>query len=108
WKSPRREDVLKCKALEVVADSEESGPNIMAEAEPYDGGKQFFPRRLYILNHPEYETETLQNEYRRDSAREPATPLPQHYFSSKDASVVPPNTWRHAAHIYTNWIKAIY
>ena len=108
WKSPRREDVERCAALEVVADSEEAGPNILAEAAPCDDGRSLFPRRLYILNHPEYDTETLQVEYRRDSAKDPATPLPRHYFTQGDTAVTPPNTWRHTAHIYTNWVKAVY
>ena len=108
WKSPRREDVAKCSALEIVADSEESGPNMLVESAPYGGGASLFPRRLYILNHPEYDTETLGLEYRRDSLDNPATPLPRHYFPNNDPTRMPPNTWRHTAHIYSNWVRGIY
>ena len=31
WKSPLREDILKVPALEIVADSEEAGPNMLVE-----------------------------------------------------------------------------
>ena len=108
WKSPRREDVLKVPALEIVADSEESGPNMLVELEPLNGGGALFPRRAYVLNHPEYETETLGAEYRRDSSADPKYPLPRHYFPDDDPSRAAPNLWRHTAYIYTNWIKAVY
>jgi homoserine O-succinyltransferase/O-acetyltransferase len=108
WKSPRREDVLKQPQLEIVADSEEAGPNIIVESAPYDRGRFLYPRRVYILNHPEYDTETLGVEYKRDSARDPSWPLPAHYFPGDDPAHTPRNTWRHTAHIYTNWIKALY
>jgi homoserine O-succinyltransferase/O-acetyltransferase len=108
WKSPRREDILKHDKLEIVADSEEAGPNIMVESGPYDRGRFLFPRRVYILNHPEYDTETLGVEYTRDSAAIADWPLPLHYYPKDDPRQTPRNTWRHTAHIYTNWIKALY
>lgn len=108
WKSPRREDIQKHASLEIVADSDESGPNILVESVPYEGGEGLFPRRVYILNHPEYDTETLGVEYRRDAAGNPDQPLPAHYFPGDDPSRQARNTWRHTAHIYTNWIKALY
>ena len=68
----------------------------------------FFPQRLYVLNHPEYETETLKAEYERDKALDALAKLPLHYFPDNDTSRAPVNSWRHTAHLYTNWIKAIY
>jgi homoserine O-succinyltransferase len=108
WKSPRREDIAKCKKLEIVADSAEAGPNILVESLPYESGQKSFPSRVYILNHPEYDTETLGAEYHRDANNLPGVPLPKHYFPNNDTAITPPNTWRHTAHIYTNWIKEIY
>lgn len=108
WTSPKREDVLKKPALEIIADSEESGPNMLAEVGFYDNGKALYPKRAYILNHPEYDTETLGNEYRRDSASNPAYPKPLYYFPKDDSQKPAPNTWRHIANIYSNWIKAVY
>jgi len=108
WKNPKREDIQKVPALEIVADSEEAGPNMLVEAAPYDDGRMSYPKRAYVLNHPEYETETLANEYRRDSAADPSWPLPKHYFPGDDPSRAPLNLWRHTAHIYTNWVRAVY
>jgi homoserine O-succinyltransferase/O-acetyltransferase len=108
WKSPRREDIERHKALEIVADSEESGPNIMVESAPYEEGKFLYPRRVYILNHPEYDTETLSVEYKRDVAANPSWPLPLHYYPGNNPDRAPRNSWRHTAHIYTNWIKTLY
>ena len=108
WKSPRREDIQKCAALEIIADSEEAGPNILAESTPFHGGKSLYPKRVYIFNHPEYDTETLGVEYRRDSAINPNYPLPRHYFPGGDPTRRAPNLWRHTASIYTNWVKLVY
>ena len=41
---------------------------MLVESEPLDDNSALFPRRVYILNHPEYETDTLGAEYHRDSA----------------------------------------
>ena len=108
WKSPRREDILTVPALEIVADSAEAGPNILVESEPFDDGRALFPRRAYVLNHPEYDTESLGAEYRRDHAADPAYPLPRHYFPGDDPSRPAPNLWRHTAHLYTNWVRMVY
>ena len=67
-----------------------------------------YPRRVDVLNHPEYETETLAAEYFRDSVGDPDYPLPRHYFPDDDPSQRPPNLWRHTAHLYTNWVKTVY
>ena len=99
---------MKVPALEIVADSEEAGPNMLVESDPLDDNSALFPRRVYILNHPEYETDTLGVEYHRDSASDPTWPLPKHYFPGDDPSRAAPNLWRHTAHIYTNWVKAVY
>lgn len=107
WKTPSREEIAKTRALEIVAQSDESGPDILAEPTPGPYG-ELYPRRVYILNHPEYETETLAQEYRRDSDGNAAWPLPANYFPKDDPARAPRNSWRHTANIYTNWIKLVY
>ena len=47
WKIPKREDILKVTALEIVAESEEAGPNMFVESEPLDVNSALFPRRVY-------------------------------------------------------------
>ncbi|MDD3181536.1 MAG: homoserine O-succinyltransferase [Alphaproteobacteria bacterium] len=108
WKSPCRDDIQKVKALEIIADSIESGPNMLAESRTFDDGESFYPRRLYVLNHPEYETDTLHREYLRDRAKDPLTALPEHYYPENDPVNPPLNSWRYSAILYTNWIKCIY
>jgi homoserine O-succinyltransferase/O-acetyltransferase len=108
WKNPDRRAVANCPALEVVADSEETGPNIIVESEGFGELGRRFPRRVYVLNHPEYETDSLANEYFRDVALDPATRPPLHYFPGDDPARAPFNTWRHTAHLYANWLKLVY
>jgi homoserine O-succinyltransferase/O-acetyltransferase len=108
WKNPRSEEIRKTPALEIVAESDESGPNMLVESAPYDDGRLFYARRLYVLNHPEYETDTLKAEYLRDRDGPNPLPPPLHYFPDNDPARPPINTWRHTAHIYTNWVKTIY
>ena len=96
WKSPRREDILRAPALEIVADSDEAGPNMLVESEPLNGGGALFPRRAYVLNHPEYETETLGAEYRRDCAVRPVLSPAAALFSGRRP--FPPGAQPLAAH----------
>jgi homoserine O-succinyltransferase len=107
WKNPDAAAVAACAALETVAVSDESGPNILVEAAAYDR-THLYPRRVYVLNHPEYETDSLKNEYLRDVGNDPATPMPLHYFPDDDARRPPLNSWRYTAFLYSNWIKAVY
>lgn len=105
WKSPVPEAIDACEALEVLATAPEVGPNMIVE--PSDGPTPF-PRRVYILNHPEYDADTLGREYHRDAQDNPDQPLPKHYFPGNDPSRTPVNLWRYAGFIYTNWIRTIY
>lgn len=108
WKNPDRAAIARRPGLEVVAVSEETGPNILVEAEPFGEAGRRFPRRAYVLNHPEYETETLGHEYMRDRALNPDAPLPLHYYPGDDPTRPPVNSWRHTAQLYANWVKLVY
>lgn len=108
WKTPLRADILRHPELEIVADSAEVGPNILVESAPLRDSIERFPRRIFMLGHPEYETDTLRGEYERDRNGNAASPLPQHYFPKNDPSSKPVNTWRSCAYIYSNWVHAVY
>jgi len=108
WKSPRKQDIEKCASLEIVAESDEAGVHLLVESGGYDGGKSLYPRRVYLLNHPEYDTDTLKQEYLRDSKGKSPERLPANYFPDNDPSKPPVNNWRHGAIVYVNWIKTIY
>jgi len=70
-------------------------------------------RALYVFNHFEYDSDTLNQEYQRDldsNQIEGATiQLPVNYFPGDDPTKTPPNRWRSHAHLlYGNWISEIY
>ncbi len=108
WKSPDRASIEANKNLEIVADSDEAGPNVLVEPECYEQDCAYFPRRLYVLNHPEYDTGTLAGEYVRDYVKNPVTAIPKNYYPEDDANQEPYNQWRHTGFIYANWIKNLY
>jgi homoserine O-succinyltransferase len=105
WKSPDAKAIAACKALEVVAASEEVGANVIVEPALFEGTK-FYPRRVYVLSHPEYETDTLNREYLRDHEVNPA--VPRHYFTDDKPKADLVNSWRHTGFLYTNWVNAVY
>ena len=107
WKSPKREDILKVPALEIVADSEEAGPNMLVESEPLDDNSGLFPATGLCPEPSGIRDRSLSVEYHRDRANDPDYPLPRHYFPGDDPSRAAPNLWRHTAHIYTNWVKTV-
>ena len=60
-------------------------------------------RRFFITGHPEYDPETLANEYFRDLSKGEDQKLPAHYFPNDDPSQAPGVRWRSAAQLfYTN------
>lgn len=82
--------------LKVLAASNEVGPCLVDDTRH---------RTLHMFNHLEYETETLNEEYRRDDRRQ----LPRNYFPGDDPSHPPQNRWRSHAHLlFANWIDCIY
>ena len=98
----------RAPALEIVADSEEAGPNMLVELEPSTAEGALFPRRVYILNHPEYETETLGAEYRRDSATTRPIRCRGTIFRGMILRARRRTSGGTPRYIYTNWVKAVY
>lgn len=63
----------------------------------------------YVLNHFEYDDDTLANEYHRDNAKGIPIQTPIDYFVSADTTKIPPNTWRSNARVfYANWLNQIF
>lgn len=108
WNEIEKRAVLPHPELEIVAESAEAGLSLLVESAAFDDGKQLYPRRVFILGHPEYDTDLLRQEYLRDRAADPAYPQPRHYFPDGDPDAVPRNVWRHTGHVFTNWINALY
>lgn len=88
--------------LRVLASSPETGHHLAWEATR---------RRTYLFNHPEYDQDTLDREYRRDLGRGLAIQAPRHYYTAPDEGglpgQLPPVTWRAHAHlVYGNWVRS--
>ena len=64
---------------------------------------------LYMLNHIEYETNSLKDEYLRDLKMNKNTTIPTNYFKNNNPNLKPINRWRSHAHLLLgNWINQIY
>lgn len=93
----RRMDVEKVRDLKILAFSNESGVNIIADKEE---------RRFFLLGHFEYDRFTLANEYFRDKDKGLDIQVPKHYFPYDDPSQPPHFNWRaHANLLFSNWIN---
>ena len=93
----RKEDILACPELSLIAESEDSGVSIVMAR----NGREFF-----ITGHLEYAPNTLDNEYRRDKGVRDDVDLPRNYYRNDDPSQSPVVTWRaHANLFYSNWIN---
>ena len=91
------EDILAQPELELLAVSEEAGVFAVKSEDN---------RRFFITGHPEYDPETLANEYFRDLSKGEDQKLPAHYFPNDDPSQAPVVRWRSAAQLfYTNWLN---
>lgn len=93
----RRSDIEKEPALQVIAESAESGVSmIMAR-----GGREFF-----ITGHLEYAPDTLDKEYKRDFGKRDDVAKPLHYYRDDDPTKGPVVSWRsHANLFFCNWIN---
>ena len=92
-----REDVLNCKALRILAESDEAGPFLMST----ENGRQIF-----VTGHPEYDKYTLDAEYKRDVAKGLPIAVPKNYYPEDDPARPPLFRWRAHAHLlYENWLN---
>jgi homoserine O-succinyltransferase len=103
WTEMRR-DEIEAAGLPVLLDSDEVGPALVEDPAH---------RAIYIFNHLEYDSGTLDEEYRRDLERAQVDgariSMPVHYFPGDDPSRKPPNRWRSHAHLlYGNWVSEVY
>jgi homoserine O-succinyltransferase len=91
------EDIAAKPELELLALSDEAG---------VFGVKSADNRRFFIFAHPEYDPDTLAQEYFRDVARGLDIAVPAHYFPGDDPSLAPIVNWRSAGQLlYTNWLN---
>ncbi|RDV25098.1 homoserine O-succinyltransferase [Alteromonas aestuariivivens] len=83
--------------LQVIAESDKAGAYIVASEDK---------RMVFVTGHPEYDPETLNDEYARDlnAGQQPA--IPENYYPGDDPSQPPVVRWRsHGSLLFTNWLN---
>jgi homoserine O-succinyltransferase len=95
-----RDSLPQDGTLETLVDSDEVGLCMLQD-------HKF--RALYMLNHFEYDNNSLSEEYHRDQEAGLEPNLPVNYFPNNDPEATPLNTWRATAHLFfQNWIGELY
>jgi len=100
WTEVRTDDIAPLPELELLVESDATGPCLMAEKAG---------NRLYMFNHIEYDSTSLKEEYDRDVAAGSSIEVPHGYYPDDDPSRPPLNRWRSHAHLlFGNWINRVY
>ena len=85
------------RKLKILCASQEAGPYIITNRSG---------RRVFITGHPEYEKDTLRNEYLRDIGRGLNIKPPRNYFVDDDPTGNIRMTWQgHANLLFRNWLN---
>ncbi|MET1219649.1 MAG: homoserine O-succinyltransferase [Glaciecola sp.] len=83
--------------IDVLAAGAESGAYICATQDK---------RQVFITGHPEYDPDTLKQEYIRDTASGESVEVPANYFVDNDPTKDILVKWRsHGTLLYTNWLN---
>ena len=100
WTEIKQDEVNQNQKLKTLLGSKETGPCLIEDKEH---------RGVYIFNHFEYDSDTLQQEFKRDLVNNSNAKIPTNYFQNEDPLLTPSNRWRSHAHLlYGNWINEIY
>ncbi|MDE6743495.1 MAG: homoserine O-succinyltransferase [Lachnospiraceae bacterium] len=92
-----KEEIYGCSELIVLAESKEAGIFLCMS----EDGKQ-----IYMMGHPEYDRYTLDQEYKRDVAKNLPIHLPLNYYPDDDPEKKPYLQWRsHSSSLYSNWLN---
>ncbi len=95
----RKEEILD-KNLDLMAFSDISGVGMVRCPKTKD---------LFILNHLEYDANTLNDEYQRDLKEKINIKLPENYYPENDSKREPINRWRpYAFLLFANFINDLY
>lgn len=89
--------ILENSDLTVFADAPEAGIYLAASPDC---------RQVFITGHPEYDADTLNNEYLRDLGEGLDPTLPVNYYPNDNKNETPRATWRsHGNLLYSNWLN---
>ena len=91
-------DVISEKTdINVLASSREVGLYLGVSG----NGKQ-----VYVSGHPEYDVDTLDQEYHRDLAENKSPNIPINYYPDNDPNKAPLCSWRgHSSLLFCNWLN---
>ena len=68
-----------------------------------------FEEFRYIIDDFEYDSDTLKQEYDRDTEKGNQIKVPKNYYPGDNPAEKPDNRWRSHGHLlYGNWINSIY
>ncbi len=63
-------------------------------------------RQVYVSGHPEYDADTIAQEYFRDLSAGINPEIPENYFPDNDPEKIPSASWRaHASLLFGNWLN---
>lgn len=82
--------------LQIVAENNEIGPLIYHSPVKH---------RTYITGHPEYEADTLAQEYYRDLKKRLPIQEPRNYFSNRNTGEIKYSWRKSSTQIYQNWLN---
>ena len=86
--------------LSILAQSDEVGIGMVRCDKTQD---------LFVLNHLEYDAQTLAAEYERDAKDGKDTKLPANYYPQDNPDLIPINYWRPFAYLLmANWLNDLY
>ena len=92
-----KEDNLKVKELDLVAESDEAGVYMVMAR----GG-----REIFVTGHSEYSPNTLDVEYKRDLSKGLSIEMPTNYYRENNPENAPLVRWRgHANLMFSNWLN---
>ena len=90
-------DVENQAELKILAASEKAGPHCIATSEC---------KSIFLTGHFEYDSDTLDFEYRRDSEKNMNPSLPENYYIADDRAKGYEDKWAdNATLFFTNWIE---
>ncbi len=92
-----RADLENIPGLKILSSSEEAGVFALSTKNG---------RQIFITGHPEYDADTLKEEYVRDVNAGKPIEVPKNYFPGDDPKRAPLATWRSSANLlYSNWLN---
>ena len=91
------EELRQHPDVEVLAESDEAGAYIAISSDN---------RNLFVMGHPEYQKDTLNDEYHRDIGQGLNPDIPQNYYRNNDPAQEPVARWHsHGNLLVSNWLN---